>query len=681
MIQKELVIDMKRCYIIQSYPHLLHGADYNPEQWVKTKEIWDEDMRLMNLANCNEMTVGVFAWAVLEPREGEYDFSFLDEILDKVYAAGGRVVLATPSGARPRWLAEKYPEVLRVNDRRERFHFSERHNHCYTSPIYREKVKNINTLLAQRYGKHPAVVAWHISNEYGGQCYCPLCQNAFREYLKNRYDADIEKLNDAYWSTFWSHQYDSFDQIEAPSPLTDRCMHGLNLDWRRFVSHQTLDFMNEEIAAIKAVTPDLPVTTNMMHDFYDLDYRKFAHSLDVISWDSYPNWHNNNQVRVATYTAFWHDFFRSLKQRPFMLMESAPGLVNWKTVNKLKRPGMDKLAALQAIAHGSDTVQYFQWRKSRGSVEKFHGAVVDHVGTENTRIFRAVQDTGKILKNIDEVAGSCVKSCVAVIFEWENRWALDNAQGFKTHKDYTRTCVDYYEQLWMRGISTDIIGVEDDWNRYDLVIAPMLYMTSETTAQKMADYVSAGGHLYATYMLGMADETDLCHLGGFPCGVLKDVFGIWNEEIDTLYGEERVKILAEQKTYEGHDFCELIHTKGAKVLAEYASEFYAGMPAFTENAYGKGVAWYQAFRDTGAFRKAMLERILISLNIQGVVPQLPEGVSAHCRYGENVCYLFAENYTDREQMVLLGQPYRNMESGEITKQAVLPPFGVSVFKR
>ena len=182
-------------FINEKFSHLMYGGDYNPEQWIEDKQVWDEDMKLMKKAACNEMTVGIFSWATLEPEEGKYDFSFLDEIIEKIYQNGGRVVLATPSGARPHWMADKYPEVLRVNSHGERQHFGARHNHCYTSPVYREKVREINTLLAQRYGKHPAVVAWHISNEYGGMCYCPLCQEAFRNYLKERYQGSIEKLD------------------------------------------------------------------------------------------------------------------------------------------------------------------------------------------------------------------------------------------------------------------------------------------------------------------------------------------------------------------------------------------------------------------------------------------------------------------------------------------------------
>lgn len=669
---------MARQYINEKYPHFLHGADYNPEQWIATPEIWDADMRLMQEANCNEMSVGIFSWAMLEPREGEYDFSFLDTILDKVYAAGGRVVLATPSGARPRWMAEKYPEVLRVNANRQRHGFGERHNHCYTSPVYREKVRQMNTRLAQRYGKHPAVIAWHISNEYGGECYCDKCQDAFRAYLRKRYNNDIDTLNHAWWTTFWSHRYDSFEQIEAPTALTDKSIHGLNLDWKRFVSDQTIDFMKGEIAAVKAITPDMPVTTNMMWGYYPLNYWDFASHLDVVSWDAYPDWHNGTQLDTASQTAFWHDFFRSMKKRPFMLMESAPGLVNWKPVNKLKRPGMDTLQSLQAVAHGSDTVQYFQWRKSRGSVEKFHGAVVDHVGTSGTRVFKAVQETGRRLKAIDEVAGSNVAARVAIVYDWENMWALDDSQGFqKDQKQYNETCYDYHKALWEKGINVDIVRASGDWSGYDLVIAPMLYMVSHQTAAKMEAYVKNGGHLYATYTLGMVDDTDLCHLGGFPGGGLKQVFGLWNEEIDTLYPQERVAVSG---GFEAKDYCELIHARGAQVRAVYEGEFYAGMPAFTVNPYGKGKAYYQAFRDTGSFKRTVLADILAELGIEGPVAALPEGVTAHTRCADGVQYLFVENYNEAAAAVSVAG-YTDLETGEAVDTLSVQGYGIRILKK
>ena len=672
-------------YANEQFPHLIHGGDYNPEQWIDTPSVWDEDMRLMKLANCNEMTVGIFAWSALEPQEGKYDFSFLDETIDRVFQNGGRIMLATPSGARPHWMADKYPEVLRVDGKGQRLHFSARHNHCFTSPVYREKVREINTLLAKRYGNHPAVIAWHISNEYGGECYCPLCQNAFRDFLRRKYEGDIGKLNRAYWTSFWSHTYDSFDQIEAPSELGERSIHGLNLDWKRFVTAQTVDFIKNEIAPIKEICPSVPVTTNMMYAFDGLDYNKLGEVLDIASWDSYPEWHSGDQEKTAQNNAFWHDFFRTLKGRPFLMMESTPSLVNWKEINKLKRPGMDLLASVQAIAHGSDSVQYFQWRKSRGSVEKFHGAVVDHVGTEHTRVFQAVKRTGEILGQIDEIAGCDVSAEVAILYDWENMWALDDSQAFAKNKKYTETCYGYHKALWKRGINCDIIGTDADLSKYKLVIAPMLYLTSEATIDKLNAYVAAGGTLYATYMLGMVDENDLCYLGGFPAGNLREVFGIWNEEIDTLFPEETGEVVMGGKTYPTVDYSEIIHAEGATVLATYGKEFYAGMPAFTSHVYGKGKAYYQAFRDTGLFQDEVLETLSNQLGLQRSIPSpaggLPYGVTAHTRTDGQTVYLFVENYSDDPvEHLELGAEMTDMLTGERRTACSLPPYGFAIFK-
>lgn len=664
---------------------LLHGGDYNPEQWIEDKSIWDEDMRLMKLAHCNEMTVGVFSWSALEPKEGEYDFSFLDEILDKVYSNGGRVILATPSGARPHWLADKYPEVLRVDGNGVRQHFSARHNHCFTSPVYRQKVQAINAELAKRYGKHPAVLAWHISNEYGGECYCPLCQQAFRKFLEDKYKT-IDNLNKAYWSSFWSHTYDRFDQIEAPSPITERSIHGLNIDWFRFITAQTVDFMKCEVEPIKAICPDAKVTTNMMFEHYGYDYYKFRDVIDFAAWDSYPLWHSGNQELTAQTTAFWHDLYRSLKDKPFLLMESTPSLVNWHEYNKLKRPGLDNLSSLQAVAHGSDSVQYFQWRKSRGSVEKFHGAVVDHEGTENTRVFRSVAKTGEILEKIEELAGTGVEAEVAIIYDWENMWALDNSQGFaQKNKKYYQTCYSYHRYFWKRGMNCDIIDRNADLSKYKLVIAPMLYMVDEQTIESLESYVKGGGTLYATYALGMVNDTDLCYLGGFPAGKLKDVFGIWNEEIDTLYPDQTGGVSCNGKQYTAYDYCEIIHARGAKVLATYSQDFYEGEPAATVNEYGLGKAYYQAFRDGDDFKSVILNSIVGELKLKRGIPSgedgLPFAVSAHTRTdGENV-YLFVENYSENTvENIALGGVYEDMLNGGQAESVTLAPYGFAIFK-
>ena len=318
-------------------PHLIHGADYNPDQWLDRPDILADDLRLMKLANCNAMSVGIFAWAALEPEEGKFNFEWLDRILDQLAADGIYAVLATPSGARPAWLAQKYPEVLRVDADRRRILYGNRHNHCYTSPVYREKVKIINTKLAERYKEHPALLVWHVSNEYGGECHCDLCQEKFREWLQVKYQT-LDALNHAWW-TAWSHTYTDWSQIQSPAPHGEQSIHGPALDWKRFVTHQTIDFFKAEKAPLSNYT-EIPVTTNFMGTYPGLNYWKFAKELDVISWDSYPAGMGKADWQTAAEVAFVHDLNRSLKQGKPLCSWKAPQYDHWQIVAKKKRPGM-----------------------------------------------------------------------------------------------------------------------------------------------------------------------------------------------------------------------------------------------------------------------------------------------------------------------------------------------------
>ena len=297
---------------------LLHGGDYNPEQWLAYPEILEKDIELFKKAGINVVTMGMFSWSALEPEEGKYNLEWLSEIVERLYRNGIYTILGTPSGARPKWLAEKYPQVLRVDGQRRRDLFGGRHNHCYTSPAYREKVWQIDKLLGEEIGNHPGVILLHISNEFGGECHCPLCQEAFRQWLKEKYGT-IEELNRRWNTIFWSHTYQSFDQVESPSPRGESMLHALNLDWKRFVTHQTADFAEKEKEALQAGGCYKPVTLNFMDDFDGLNYRKFKDVIDVASWDSYPEWHRKPEKITAVETAMQHDFMRSLLKKPFQI--------------------------------------------------------------------------------------------------------------------------------------------------------------------------------------------------------------------------------------------------------------------------------------------------------------------------------------------------------------------------
>ena len=295
------------------YGHLLHGGDYNPEQWLDRPDILEKDIEYFKKAKINTVSVGMFSWAMLEPEEGNYQFDWLEKVIDSLYAEGISTILSTPSGARPKWLSDKYPEVLRVNEKREKNLFGGRHNHCYTSPVYREKVAEIDRRLGEKFGKHPGVILWHISNEFGGECHCPLCQEKFREWLEKKYGM-IENLNSRWCTTFWSHRYQNFSQIESPSSLGENELHALKLDWKRFVTEQTVDFMKAEITALRETGTEIPVTTNLMYDYDGLDYKKFREDVDIISWDNYPGWHKKEEWLTATDAGMQHDLMRSIRK-------------------------------------------------------------------------------------------------------------------------------------------------------------------------------------------------------------------------------------------------------------------------------------------------------------------------------------------------------------------------------
>jgi beta-galactosidase len=654
--------------------HLLHGGDYNPEQWLHIPGIIDEDFRLMKLARCQTMSVGIFSWAALEPQEGVYEFKWLDDIMDRLAGNNAFAILATPSGGKPSWMAQQYPEVLRTDASRVRQLFGERHNHCLTSPVYRRKCRQINTRLAERYKSHRALLLWHVGNEYRGECHCELCQDAFREWLKKRYDNNLDRLNKAWWSLFWSGAFTNWQQIQSPAPQGSKNLHGLNLDWLRFSTDQTIDFIKNEIAPIKTLTPDTPVTINLRGLHTTLDNWKTRDLVDVVSWDMYPPWHRASDVRVASDTAFTNNMCRAMKDgKPFMVMECAPSVGNWDSVCKSKRPGMHALSSIHAVATGADAILYFQWRMSRGGCEKFHGAVVSHAGHEKTRVFQEVAGLGESLSKLDEIAGTTVDAEVAILYDWDNRHAIEDLKGWRNDytkvktpgdkgddKGYDATCRSHYLPFWKAGVAVDVVGVDKDFSKYKLLIAPMLYMVKPGVAERMEKFAAAGGTVVATYCSGVVDENDLCFLGGFP-GPLRKMLGVWAEEMDTLNDGEVVRWSAAEGNplrltgeYESRLYCERIHAESAAVLALFKDDFFAGMPALTCNAFGKGRAYYVASENDDRFLNDFYGSIIKSLHLPLPLPaNLPDGVCAHKRTDGEKDYLFLMNFNNAVREVQL----------------------------
>ena len=651
---------------------ILHGSDYNPDQWLDRPDILEKDIELMKKAKMTSMSLGIFSWSAYEPTEGEFHMDWLKDIMDKLYENGIYTILATPSGARPAWLDEKYPECMRVGADDHRAHHGVRHNHCMSSPKFREKTGIIINKIIDTVGKHPGLAMWHLSNEFGGECFCPLCKKKFQDYLANKFDNDINKLNKAWWTGFWSHTYNDFSQIEPPYLNGEFSVMGLNLEWKRFTTWNTTDYMKSEIDIIRKRTPNIPITTNFMQLFPGLDYRVMAKELDVISWDSYPVFHNNYETMADTmaHNSFDHAVMRSLnKNQPFMLMECAPGLVNWHEYNKLKRPGVHKLFSAQAVACGSDTVQYFQWRKSRGSFEQYHGAVVDHLGTDDTRVFKEVAEVGAMLDSLSNVKGTIVKPKAALIFDWDNMWAIDNMRGLSDKtKNYAKTCIQIYHEFLKLGIDMNVVASDDNLDDYNVVIAPMLYMLRPGASDNLKAFVKRGGQLMATYLTGYVDDNTLCYLGGFPGDGLSELFGVISEEIDTYYdSDENSATFTDGHKAIIHDYAEILRVSDTDILAKYDKDFYAGTPAITCKNFGKGKAYYVGARIDMDSMSGLFKTMLKETNTTYLA--LPAGIEYHKREDESGKAI---------------EFYLNVTENEITfnmtdnTQVTLKPYGVKI---
>ena len=668
--------------IIRNAAEILHGGDYNPDQWLETPEIIDRDFELMEQSGCNTFSVGIFSWTALEPAPDDYRFDWLDRIMDRMAEHKFHVILATPSGAKPAWLATAHPEIRRVNEQGLREPYTRRHNHCWTSPVYRDRLEKINSKLAERYRNHPALSAWHISNEYNGSCYCDLCIGRFREWLRERYGT-LDNLNRAWSNSFWSHIHTGWDEI---TPWAGSECN--TLDWMRFTTFQCCDFMKFEVNTVKRFTPDVPATTNMMGFFDGLDYWKVAEVCDFISDDVYPPWGTEPDIRRLTAEiSMRHDQHRAMKNgKPFLIMESAPSATNWQPFHPLKRPNQHKLEELTAIGHGADGALYFQWRKSHGNLEKFHGAVVDHVGHSETRVFRDVAELGALYRNCPELCGSGYPVEAAVVFDWDSLWAFKTASGPGSfeQKAYTQTVTDHYRALWTGNIPLDVIESLSDFSKYRLLVCPMLFLLKPGVAERLKQFVSAGGTLVSTYLSGYEDESARCFPGGWPGDGLMDLFGVWNEEIGGIPSFHRQFLRFGDKKFDVIDYAERIHPRGAETLAVYGEDFTAGEAAVTVNRYGAGKAYYLAARTREDFLSVFYSGLTTELGIKPVLPeQKEEGIAAARRFDGKNEWLFVYNDTgEARKAVLPGGNYLCVATGkELTGALDLPPFGSEILKK
>ncbi len=627
-----------------TFKRILYGGDYNPNQW--PEEIWKEDMRIFRNAHINSATINVFSWAALQPAEERYDFSRLDTVIDMLSRENYDIVLATSTAALPAWMVKRYPEVSRTDYEGRHHKFGQRHNACPNSRVYQHFAKKLAGKLAERYGNNQHISCWHINNEYSGECYCENCEKAFRVWLRRRYGT-LEALNKAWNLEFWGHTIYDWDEIVLPNILGEgrggdkTAFAGISIDYRRFNSDSMLENFIMERNVIRQFDKNAPITTNLMGTYKGLDYFKWAKEMDIVSWDNYPAydtpWSN---------VAMCHDLMRGLKDAPFMLMEQTPSQQNWQQYSTLKRPGQLRAQSYQTIAHGADTIQYFQLRRSVGGCEKFHGAVIAHAGTENTRVFGEVKQIGEELERLGSATlGSRNVSEVGILFDWENYWALEYTSGPSAELKYVDQMNQYYRFFYDRNISVNMIPTDEDFGRYKIVVAPVLYMVKKGMKEALEAFVKKGGVLVLTFMSGLADESDNVYTGGYP-GPLRKLAGVWVEEIDALAAHQSNEVVFADGTKAKCGLvCDLMHLEGAQSLGEYGSDFYAKRPAVTRNCFGEGAVYYIGTRMENAGLDKVMEMAVKDAAVKPVI-EGADGLEVTCRKADGCSYYFVINFKD-----------------------------------
>lgn len=663
-------------------PHLaemIYGGDYNPEQWPET--VWKEDVELMQQAGVNLVSVGIFSWAKLNPAPGVFVFDWLDRVMDLLAEGGIRVNLATATASPPAWLGRLHPEIRPVDIDGSTFSHGGRQAFTPNAPAFEEHALALVRALAEHYTGHPALVMWHVNNEYHGNgpvSYGELDAAAFRVWLQHRYGS-LEALNEAWGTAFWSQWYYEWEEVVPPRKVPAGPNPSMQLDYARFFSDAYIELFRKEAAILRERTPDIPVTTNFPHLLTRLDLFKLVEVADFAAMDAYPD------PLVDELPGFAADLTRGTKPgRSWVLMEQVTSQIQWRPVNPLKRPGVMRLWSFSNIARGSDGIMFFQWRQGRFGGEKFHAAMVPAAGTDNSRVWREVCQLGADLKKLRAVVGSWTEARVAILYSFEILWALD-APGKPATFDYEGEAQRLYRALWELGVTVDFVHPDKlEAGSYAAVLVPVGYMLTQGQATHISRYIESGGQVLMTYFSSLVDGHDHLSTSGFPAH-LQDVFGVEVEEWDALPegAGNRLRFLETDARIETDFLCEVVQAEDAHVVAVHEEDFYAGKPALTRRSHGAGQAWYLAARPAKTSGwKAVLSAFLTPAILEDILP-VPEGVERVVRRQEDgTRFLFLMNYRKEAVELDLGRHAGvDLLSGEaLADSCTLDPHGVRVLQ-
>lgn len=645
---------------------LIFGCDYNPEQW--PREVWREDVRLMREAGINLVAVNIFGWSTINPAEGVWDFSGLDEILDLLHANNIAVNLGTGTASTPAWLTTAYPEVLPVAADGTRRFPGGRQAWCPSSPVYRELSVEVVAKVAKRYGNHPALALWHVSNELGchnALCYCDVSADAFRDWLRERHST-LDALNAAWGTSFWSQRYGAWEEILPPRATLSTTNPGQELDFHRFSSDALLGQYRAEATAIREHS-DSPITTNFMIAAHirNLDYWSWAPEMDLIANDHYLD-HRLAQPGVEM--NFSSDLSRGLAGgEPWLLMETAVGAVNWQPLNLARVPGELERQMVGHVARGADGICFFQWRASTQGSEKFHSALVPHAGTDS-RAWREVVALGDVMSKLGEVQGSHVQADVALIFSWEAWWAADADNRPSSEVRYLEQVHGAYASLRASGLTVDVVAPDADLSKYRLIVVPELHLVTDEAAQNISEAVAAGASVVVTFYSGIVDQDDRVRLGGYP-GAFRELLGVVVEEFAPVPADVELTLSSGATA---RLWSEFVRAEGAEVIDSFTDGPVAGAPAITRHGFGSGIAWYVA---TALDADAMNELVARAALESGAAraPGAGTEVEVVRRVGPDHTYLFVINHSARD--VSIEAHGTELVCGTTVDDAVVIPAG------
>jgi len=641
--------------VIPRLNQVAFGGDWNPEQWAEN--VWAEDIALMQKAGVNLVTLGVFSWAIIQPDEKTWNFEWLDKILDLCLKGGIKVDMATATASPPPWLGHKYPDTLAVTADGMRLAWGARQHYSPSSKTFIEKSQIVARKLVERYGKHDAIVMWHVGNEFGAHtalCYSEESAGAFRKWLQNKYGV-IDKLNDRWGTKFWSQQYSTFDEVMPPRTTAYFPNPSQQLDFKRFSSDAMLDLYRAEHKIIRdVVASDIPVTTNYMRLFPHADYWKWSKELDVVSDDWYPD-HSDPDHQIEG--SLGADLMRSLKQgKPWLLMEQATSAINWREVNGPKTFGAYSRWSIQQMAHGADGILHFQWRASVRGAEKWHSGMVPHAG-EDTRIWREVCQLGADLKKLQPVVGTRTPSRIGIVLDWNSWWALELDSRPSTLLRQRTFLLDYYRHFFEMGYSVDFVHPEQNLTNYKLVVIPNLYLATDNAIANLRSAIQSGVNVLMGSFSIAVDDDEGVRVGGHLTG-LRDLFGSFSEEWHPLYAEESVDLIDSKgkKVGSATGWAEFTKTSvDAEVLLEYSTGALAGRAALAKLRLANSTTWILSCNPNRELMRDTLKQILASCELSPIIGEKSENVEVATRENDVHAFLFAMNHSKQDGSVLLEQ--------------------------